>query len=113
MSHLMTPRLIRVFSLCLMVSKDPSFLHADSNDWSDWVDAHADLSLYWAHMPFCWFCLEVVQIMKTHQCCIHTHCIVCLCSPYEETHDELRMSYCDHFSSVLRPSVCPSVNIFK
>ena len=24
--------------------------------WSDWVDAQADLSLRWAHMPFCWFC---------------------------------------------------------
>ena len=24
-----------------------------SEDWSDWVDAQADLSLRWAHMPFC------------------------------------------------------------
>ena len=24
--------------------------------WSDWADAQADLSLRWAHMPFCWFC---------------------------------------------------------
>ena len=24
------------------VAKDPSFLHADSEDWSDWVDAQAD-----------------------------------------------------------------------
>ena len=23
---------------------------------SDWVDAHADLSLCWARVPFCWFC---------------------------------------------------------
>ena len=36
--------------LCaLRVAKDPSFLHADSEDWSDWVDAQADLSLRWAH----------------------------------------------------------------
>ena len=33
------------------VAKDPSFLHADSKDWSDWADAQADLSFHWAHMP--------------------------------------------------------------
>ena len=27
------------------VAKDPSFLHADSEDRSDWADAQADLSL--------------------------------------------------------------------
>ena len=27
------------------VDKNPSFLHADSEDWSDWADAQADLSL--------------------------------------------------------------------
>ena len=32
------------------VTKDPSFLHADSEDWSDWVDAQADLSLRCAHV---------------------------------------------------------------
>ena len=33
------------------VAKNPSFLHADSedSDWSDWADAQADLSLCWAH----------------------------------------------------------------
>ena len=32
-------------SLCAQwVAKDPSFLHADSEDWSDWADAQADLS---------------------------------------------------------------------
>ena len=30
-----------------------SFLHADSEDWSNWADAKADLSLRWADMPFC------------------------------------------------------------
>ena len=29
---------------------------------SDWVDAQADLSLSWAHMPFCWFCHPVALI---------------------------------------------------
>ena len=40
-------------SLCTQwAAKEVSFLHADS----DWADAQADLSLCWAHMPFCWFC---------------------------------------------------------
>ena len=29
---------------------------------SDWAEAQTDLSLRWAHMPFCWFCHEVAQI---------------------------------------------------
>ena len=32
------------------VAKDPSFLQADSEDWSDWADAQADLSLRWVHV---------------------------------------------------------------
>ena len=44
------------------VGKDPSFLHADRKDWSDWADDQADLSLRWAHMPFCWFCHEAAHI---------------------------------------------------
>ena len=27
-------------------------------------DALSDPSLRWAHMPFCWFCHEVAQILK-------------------------------------------------
>ena len=42
-------------------------LHADSEDWSDWVDAQADLSLCWVHMPFCWFCHEAAHIEKKTQ----------------------------------------------
>ena len=33
--------------------------------WSDWADAQADLSLRWAHMPFCWFCHEAAHIAMT------------------------------------------------
>ena len=40
------------------VAKDPSFLHADSEDWSNLAYAQADLNLRWALMPFCWFCHE-------------------------------------------------------
>ena len=43
------PNLIRVFACAQWVAKDASFLHAHSEDWSDWVDAQADLSLRWAH----------------------------------------------------------------
>ena len=47
-------------SLCAQrVAKDPSFLHADSEDWSDWTDAQADPSL---RMPFCWFCHEAAHL---------------------------------------------------
>ena len=49
-------------SLCAQwVAKDPNVLHADSEDWSDCADAHADLSLRWAHVPLCWFCHEVAH----------------------------------------------------
>ena len=34
--------------------------------WSDWADAQADLSLRWAHMPFCRFCREAAQIIILH-----------------------------------------------
>ena len=30
--------------------------------WSDWADAQADLSLRWAHRPFCWFCHEAAHM---------------------------------------------------
>ena len=50
-------------SLCTQwVAKDPSFIHADSKDWSDWADAQADLSLHWLHMSFCWFCHALAHI---------------------------------------------------
>ena len=43
-------------SLCAQwVAKDPSFLHVDSEDWSDWADAQADLSLRWVHTHFVGF----------------------------------------------------------
>ena len=46
------------------VAKDLSFLHADSEDWSDWADAQADLSLRWAHRPHYWFCHVAAHITK-------------------------------------------------
>ena len=56
----------------LWVAKDLTFLHADGRLWSDWAgvwldwaDAQADLSLRWAHRPFCWFCHAVAQMSFT------------------------------------------------
>ena len=50
-------------SLCAQwVAKDPSFLHAHGEDWSDWADAQADLGLRGAHTPLCWFCHEAAQL---------------------------------------------------
>ena len=37
------------------VAKYPGFLHADSEDWSDWADAQTGLSLHWAHTHFVGF----------------------------------------------------------
>ena len=47
--------LIRVFAVCLKKAWVLSYpLSAQWRLWSDWTDAQADLSLHWAHMPFCW-----------------------------------------------------------
>ena len=40
------------------VAKDPSVFHADSEDYSDWADAQADLSLRWAHTHFVCFVMS-------------------------------------------------------
>ena len=37
---------------------------AYSEDWSDWADAHADMSLRWVHRSFRWFCREAAQLKK-------------------------------------------------
>ena len=54
-----------VFAVCLMGSWGPNVSsYVQWRLWSDWVDAQADLSLRWVHMPFCWFCHEAAQIWK-------------------------------------------------
>ena len=57
-----SPSLISLRCALTWVPKEPSLYHADSEDCSDWVDAQADLSLRWMHMPFCWFCHEAAQM---------------------------------------------------
>ena len=39
---------------------------AHNEDWSDWVDAQADLSLRWAHMLFCRFCHALAHFWNIH-----------------------------------------------
>ena len=48
-------------------------LSAQQRLWSDWVDAQADLSLRWVHMPLCWFCHEAAQMSRS----LHT-CTLCV-----------------------------------
>ena len=51
------PSLIRVFVVRMKKHWVFSYpLSAQWRLWPDWTDAQADLSLRWAHMPFCWFC---------------------------------------------------------
>ena len=34
---------------------------------SDWANAQSDLSLRWAHMPFCWLCHAVAHYNTGHR----------------------------------------------
>ena len=55
--------LIRVFTVCSMGSYGPKLSSSGQRRlWSDLADAQADLSLHWAHMPFCWLCHEADHI---------------------------------------------------
>ena len=57
------PSLIRVFAVRLKKARILSYpLSAQRRLWSDWADAQADLSLRWAHMPFCWFCHDAAHM---------------------------------------------------
>ena len=58
------PSLIRVFAVHSMGSYGPKLSSCGQRRlWSDWVNAQADLSLRWTHMPLCCFCHEVAQII--------------------------------------------------
>ena len=57
------PSPIRVFAVRMKKAWVLSYpLSAQRRLWSDWAKAQADLSLCWAHMPFCWFCHAVAQM---------------------------------------------------
>ena len=57
------PSLIRVFAVHKKKLRSLAILGAHSEDWSDWADTQADLSLHWAHRPFCWFCRVATQTL--------------------------------------------------
>ena len=44
-----------VWSVFAVHSMELRFLRVDSENWSEWADAQADLSLRWVYMSFCWF----------------------------------------------------------
>ena len=50
---------------------------AHSEDWSDWADAQADLSLRWAH-SFCWFCHVAAHIFSSSNFRIITAFFFCV-----------------------------------
>ena len=56
------PSLIRVFAVCMKKPWSLAILRGHE-DWSEWADAQADLSLCWVHRSFCWFCRGAVQII--------------------------------------------------
>ena len=57
------PSLIRVFAVHMKKAWILSYpLSTQQKLWSDWVDAQADLSHHWAHMPFSRFCHVATHI---------------------------------------------------
>ena len=57
------PSLIRVFAVRMKKAWVLSYLlSAEQRLWSDWANAQADLSLRWAHMPFCRLCHALAHI---------------------------------------------------
>ena len=59
------PSLIRVLTVRMEKPWGLSYpMSTQRRLWLVWVDAQADLSLCWAHMPFCWFCHVVAHIYR-------------------------------------------------
>ena len=83
------PSLIRVFAVRYMGSLGPKLSSGGQRRlWSDCADVQADLSLRWAHMPFCWIChnaahLFTVKAQAMSRCLINetsSRKSVCKCS---------------------------------
>ena len=64
LSHLMTKPTKWLCAQRRLRSACASTQSVDSEDWSDWAHAQADLSLRWEHVPFCWFCHEVAHFTE-------------------------------------------------
>ena len=73
-----------VSSMCTeWVAKDPNFLQADYEDWSDWAGCPgwSESSLF--AQPFCWFCRVAAHIRN-----IENHC---LCDKMSESSDAVEI----------------------
>ena len=59
------PSLIRDFAVRMKKGWSLSYpLNAQRRLRSDWADAQTDLSLCWAHRPFCWFCHNAAHFIN-------------------------------------------------
>ena len=58
------PYPIRVCCALNRLLRTQAFSCGQQRLWSDWADAQADLSLRWAHMPFCWFCHALAHLLQ-------------------------------------------------
>ena len=88
-------------SLCAQrVAKNPRFLHAVNELWSDWADAQAELSLCWAHRLFCWFCDAVA-----HLCSVYIEYIVPYLSCYPDVNPLfiIKEFYYEHYVIAFHP----------
>ena len=61
------PSLIRVLAFRMKKAWVSYPLSTQRRLWSDWVDAQADRSLRWAHIPLCWFCHVAAQLLMLCQ----------------------------------------------
>ena len=58
------PILIRIFTMRSNGSYGPNLSSCGQRRlWSNWADAQTDLSLRWAHIPYCWFCHDVAHLI--------------------------------------------------
>ena len=64
------PSLIRVFAVHSMDSYGLKLSSCRQQSLrSDWADVQADPSLRWVHMPFCWFCHDMAQMIPIELLC--------------------------------------------
>ena len=86
-------------SMCVhCVAKYSSFLHADSEDWSDWSDAQADPSLRWAHTHFVGFVMSRLRLQIPGSTIVD----VCCCHMYSCRCQQPARSWCNKISTLVR-----------
>ena len=58
----LSPGIRAVWSIFAVRSRE-RFLHADSENWSDWASAHTDLNVCWAHVILS-CCSSIIMLYK-------------------------------------------------